>query len=174
MPPPTVPGMPCANSRPVSPRLRAKTAVLLSVSPAPASISPPPRPVSPSSASLVQTTTSRSPSSGASTLVPAPKTRGRMFFSDSSRSSAASSSADDGCAKTAAGPPMRNDVCLASGSSSSSLMPGRVCRISFESSFQLIINASGWTIFHLISYHKARKKQTAKCRTESTLCAANN
>ena len=68
--------------------------------------------------SRVQITRPRRPSSGASTLVPAPRITGAIPSPRAAFRTADSSPALRGKTISSAGPPMRKEVCLASGSSS--------------------------------------------------------
>ena len=111
--------MPWANSRPVRPLSRAKQASRAIVTPDMASICAASGMERPVSAPLVTMTSPRTPPSGARIFVPAPSRRTRIPSCALRRSRACSSASDDGKAITSAGPPMRNEVCAASGSSRS-------------------------------------------------------
>ena len=96
---------------------RANSAVRESCSPAHASICVSPTARMPQSAPFRQSTTRCSPSSGASTFVPAPRISGSISISESSFLHTESSVSFFGKTITAAPPPMRNEVCSRSGSS---------------------------------------------------------
>ena len=97
------------------------------VTPAITKIRFPSRRSMPPRASFRQITSPRIPSSGARTLVPAPRTAGTACKAAAARRISASSSGLRGKAITSAGPPMRNDVCRAIGSSKRRSASGKRC-----------------------------------------------
>ena len=112
--PPTVPGIPAANSNPVRPHFKARLAALESSTPEPA------RRISPSVSSrsnrLVLTMRPGYPWSLTRRLLPFPTMYqgSPAFWKRETR--APSSSAVSGSAYQAAGPPARNEVCIFIGS----------------------------------------------------------
>ena len=127
--PPTVPGMPWANSSPVSPCRQANSASRARGTPDSANTvsgSPPDsRRFRPAEVSI----TSRSrPSSGTSRLVPLPITRGRAPQSRANSNRRAACSPRSGKAIRLAGPPIRNEVWRLMGSPQITRRSGRCSR----------------------------------------------
>ena len=124
-PPPTVPGIPWANSSPVRPSLQARSAVRASVAPASA------RMICSAVCSTrfrwaeVSITSRFNPSSGASRLLPLPITNGSAPLSSAKFSSSTSCSRLVGYAIRFAGPPMRKVVWRLMGSSQTTSRSGR-------------------------------------------------
>ena len=113
-PPPTLPGMPWANSSPASCARCAAAAARAIGQPAPARSSSPAADTP--SMAAVQSTTASSPPSGTSRLVPLPMTTGRTPSPYMSFSSFAASSSSAGRQNSRAGPPMRKEQCALMGS----------------------------------------------------------
>src|SRR5438067_4577340 len=126
--PPTVPGMPSACSRPARPRVAAARARRPRFAAAPARTCAPPSPSCQSTRANPRpsfTTTPRTPPSPTSTLEPPPRSVTRAAERATARTTKASSSTVSGTTRSSAGPPMRNDVCRASGSPGHARTPRR-------------------------------------------------
>src|SRR5688572_12296732 len=128
--PPTVPGMPSANSSPESPRDTAARASLPMCAAAPA-VTPLVVQATRRNPAPSLTTTPRMPPSPTRRFDPAPTTVTGSRCAAAARTTAASSSADAGCASTSAGPPIRNDVWRASGSRHRTRVPSVVTSASY-------------------------------------------
>ena len=122
--PPTLPGIPWANSSPVRLCCWANTAARASDAPASAVTRPAASSDTPDM-SRVFTTSRSSPSSGNSRFVPLPMTSGAAPQARASSISSTIWLPSLGNAMRRAGPPMRNDAYLARGTSCSYVMSGR-------------------------------------------------
>ena len=124
-PPPTLPGMPWANSRPVSECWAAKTARALSVAPAPARCARRPGGCSAPMGFAMQTDRALKPSSGTSRLVPVagyeqPRAGGAQHAAGRPRPPAA----EPGSSMSRAGPPILKEQRSLMGSFSRISSPG--------------------------------------------------
>src|SRR5262245_51490566 len=131
--PPTVPGIPSANSRPQSPRATAARARRPSWTAAPAHTAAPSSRTSQSICAKPRpsfTTTPDMPPSPTSMFEPPPSNVTRAPCSRAVRSTRASSSALSGTTSRSAGPPMRNEVWRARGSCARARRPSALRRLA--------------------------------------------
>src|SRR5262249_419194 len=145
-PPPTVPGIPSAYSRPARPRATASRASRPSWTAAPARTEAPPSPGVHSTRRNPRpsfTTTPRMPPSPTRMFEPPPSSTTRAPAFAATRSTCASSSGVSGIASTSAGPPMRKEVWRASGSAGRVLAPSRARRVSSRSGGRSML-VDGW------------------------------